>query len=120
MYEVIFYEDARGRNPVDAFVKSLDKKAKGNKDARIQMEQFTYQVDLLERLGTRAPSDVVKPLRDGIWELRPGKNRVLLCSWNGNHFVLLHQFRKETGKTPPEAIERAKKRMQDWTRRHGQ
>ena len=119
MYTIIFYEDARGRNPVESFVKSLDQKAQKSKDAKIQLSQFMYQVDVLERLGTRAPSEIVKPLRDGIWELRPGKNRVLLCAWNGNHFILLHQFRKETGKTPTEAIERAKNRMKDWVRRHG-
>lgn len=119
MYEVVFYEDARGRNPVNAFFQSLEKKAPNNKDAKIQLKQFTYQLDYLEKQGTRASSNIVKSLQDGIWELRPGKNRILLASWQGNKFVLLHQFRKVTGPTPPEAIERAKNRMQDWVRRCG-
>ena len=34
----------------------------------------------------------------GIWELRPGNNRVFYFCWRGDRFVLLHQFRKKSQK----------------------
>ena len=35
MYEVIFYEDARGYNPVGVFINELDQTASTDKNARI-------------------------------------------------------------------------------------
>ncbi|MBD5451669.1 MAG: hypothetical protein HDR25_03405 [Lachnospiraceae bacterium] len=37
-----------------------------------------------------------------------------LASRNGNGFVLLHVFRKQTQKTPRREIERAKKNLNDY------
>jgi len=46
-------------------------------------------------------------LEDDIWELRPGNNRVLYFYQKNNTFMLLHQFRKKTQKTPRREIFRA-------------
>lgn len=119
MYEVIFYEDARGYSSVEEFINELDPKAATDKNARIQLKQITFSLDLLEKAGTRAGQNYVKHLRDDIWELRPGNNRILFFGWRRNAFVLLHPFRKTTNKTPVCEIERAQRELDDWTSRHG-
>lgn len=119
MYEIIFYEDAQGNCPVDDFISKLDHKAAKNKDARIQLKQIIFQIDLLKESGTRASADYVEHIRGDIWELRPGDNRILLFRWQGNKFVLLHWFRKTTNKTPIREIERAEREIDDWVNRHG-
>ena len=48
-----------------------------------------------------------KNLDEDIWELRPGNNRVLYFYFRDNKFVLLHQFRKKTQKTPGAEMPRA-------------
>ncbi|GMB02273.1 type II toxin-antitoxin system RelE/ParE family toxin [Pelosinus sp. IPA-1] len=120
MYEIIFYEDAHGNSPVDELISKLDQKAeKNNKDARIQLKQIMYQIDVLENVGTRCSSEYVKYIRNDIWELRPGDNRILLFGWKNNKIVLLHSFRKTTNETPRRQIERAEREIQDWVSRHG-
>lgn len=55
----------------------------------------------------------MKHIEDEIWELRPGKNRVLYFFYKNNKYILLHHFVKKTQKTPRREIEKAKKEMKD-------
>jgi len=119
MYELVFYEDAQGNCPIEELISKLDEKAAKNKNARIQLKQIMFQFDLIGRTGTRCSSEYVKHIRDDIWELRPGDNRILFFGWNGNKFVLLHAFRKKTQETPPKEIEKAEKELRDWVNRYG-
>ena len=120
MYEIIFYEDAHGNCPVEDLISKLDKKAERNKDARIQLKQIMFQLDLLTESGTRCSNEYVEHIREDIWELRPGNNRILLFGWKNNKIVLLHSFRKTTNKTPIKEIERAEREINDWVNRNGQ
>lgn len=120
-YEVIFYEDTDGNSPVDDFITDLAVKGEaGNKDARVQFGQIYHAIERLEEGGTRC--GVVRPI-EGIklpmWEIKPGTNRIFLFAWNGNHFVLCHQFEKKSQKTPKKEIVIAERRMLDWLDRHG-
>ncbi len=63
--------------------------------------------------GTMAGEPYIKHLSGDIWELRPLRDRILFAAWNGDGFVLLHQFMKQTQKTPPKEIERAKNNLED-------
>jgi phage-related protein len=38
---------------------------------------------------------------------------VLFAAWNGNGFVLLHHFLKDTRKTPQREIDKAKRELKD-------
>jgi len=120
MYEIIFYEDVHGNCPVGDLISKLDKTAERNKDARIQLKQITFQIDLLKEIGTRCSSEYVKHIRGDIWELRPGDNRILLFSWENNKIVLLHSFRKTTNETPVRQIMKADREITDWVKRYGQ
>ena len=74
-------------------------------------------IQLLEDNGTRLNENITKHLDDDIWELRPGNNRVLYFYFQNDTFVLLHQFRKKTQKTPKREIERAKTERDDYLAR---
>ena len=77
MYAIEFYEDSNGVSDVWNFLEKLRIDSSHNKDARIQYKQVGLCIQLLQDYGTRASSDITKYIGDGIWELRPGSNRVL-------------------------------------------
>lgn len=120
MYTVEFYENDRGVSELWDFLEELRIKSASNKDARIQYKQIVLYIQLLQDNETRLSENVTKHLMDGIWELRPGNNRVFYFCWRGDWFVLLHQFRKRSQKTPRREIERAKAERDDWLARKGE
>lgn len=120
MYTVEFYENAKGESDVWDFLEELRIKAETNKDARIQYKQISFYIQLLQNNGTRLPDNITKHIDDGIWELRPGNNRVLYFFFKNNTFVLLHHFRKKTQKTPRPEIEKAKTERADFLSREEQ
>ena len=117
MYTVEFYETRDGLCPVWEFLEDLRIKSASNKDARIQHKQASLYIELLQQNGTRLNDNITKHLEDGIWELRPGNNRVFYFFYENNTFVLLHQFRKKSQKTPKREIEKAKSERIDYLSR---
>ena len=113
-YEVIFYEDDRGRSSVKDFLAELDARAKTDKKAKQLLSKIALYIEVLEKLGTRSGLPYTKHIGNGIWELRPKDHRIFFFGWDGNKIVLLHTFRKETKKTPPQEIEKAEQEMADW------
>ena len=103
MYTIEFYENAHGKSELWDFLELLRTKIKTSKDARIQYNQIVLYIQLLQDNGTRLPKDVTKHIEDGIWELRPGNNRI----------------RKKTQKTPHREIEKAKSERSDYLSRKG-
>ena len=117
MYTVEFYETSDGKSELWDFLEELRMKSKSNKDARIQYKQISLYIQLLQDNGTRLNENITKHLEDGIWELRPGNNRVFYFFYEKNTFVLLHQFRKKSQKTPKREIEQAKNERADYLAR---
>lgn len=117
MYTVEFYETRDGQCPVWEFLENLRIKSASKKDARIQHKQASLYIELLQQNGTRLNDNITKHLEDGIWELRPGNNRVFYFFYENNTFVLLHQFRKKSQKTPKREIEKAKSERIDYLSR---
>ena len=117
MYTVEFYETRDGQCPVWEFLENLRIKSASNKDARIQHKQASLYIELLQQNGTRLNDNITKHLEDGIWELHPGNNRVFYFFYENNTFVLLHQFRKKSQKTPKREIEKAKSERIDYLSR---
>ena len=114
MYNVEFYETQDGKSQIWEFLEELRIKAATSKDARIQHKQASLYIELLQQNGTRLNENITKHLEDGIWELRPGNNRVFYFFFQDNTFVLLHQFRKKTQKTPKREMEKAKRERDDY------
>ena len=119
MFKIEFYETADGVSELWDFLDGLQKKSLTSKDARVQHKQIAQYIQLLADHGTRLGENITKHLEDGIWELRPGNNRVLYFFHRDNTVILLHQFRKKTQKTPRREIEKAKTERDDWIRRKG-
>ncbi|MCR4609760.1 MAG: type II toxin-antitoxin system RelE/ParE family toxin [Eubacterium sp.] len=109
MYDIDFYIK-NDISQVLEFIDNLRQRKDKDKDARVQYTQISSYIQLLADNGTSGlPENIVKHLEDGIWELRPGKNRVFLFFYNHeNKYVLLHQFRKKSQKTPAREIKKAK------------
>ena len=114
MYNVEFYETQDGKSQIWECLEELRIKAATSKDARIQHKQASLYIELLQQNGTRLNENITKHLEDGIWELQPGNNRVFYFFFQDNTFVLLHQFRKKTQKTPKREIEKAKRERDDY------
>lgn len=118
MYEIVLYTDAHGYCPIETFIHSLDEAAQKNKNERIQLKQIKMYINILKLNGTRASEEIVEHIKDNVWQLRPGCNRILFAVDN-NTCVLLHSFRKKSRKTPRREIEQAYRELNDWVNRNG-
>ena len=118
MYEIIFYEDKNGYSELYENLQKLANQSLTNKDARIQLKQITLYIELLKLQGTSLSINIAKHIKDDVWELRPGHNRILYFYFKDNKFILLHMFRKKTQKTPKSEIDKAIKELNDYKERN--
>ena len=111
MYTIVFYRDAKGREPVKEYVQQLA--TQQDKSSRIKLNKIRDYMEVLKQHGTRAGQPYVKHIQGEIWELRPLRDRILFAAWIDGQFVLLHQFMKTTQKTPKREIDRAQAYLDD-------
>lgn len=108
-WQVIFYQDAQQRLPVDDWIRSLPE----NAGARI-----VRTIGLLRVYGIQLTMPHARHVRGKIWELRTavGRNdyRILYTALVGQQFLLLHGFSKKTPKTPIGELETAERRLADY------
>lgn len=115
MYKVYFYKDANGRQPVTEYLLELSRR--NDKDSRIKLNKIRDYIKALSQYGLQLGEPYIKHLDGDIWELRPIRDRILFVAWREDGFVLLHQFLKQTQKTPSREIEQAKREYKDiWER----
>ncbi len=69
-WSVEFYRDVRGRVPVREFLEELPKKERA---------QMLRVITLLAEFGNLLGLPHVRPMEQGLWELRAGPGRVLCC-----------------------------------------
>ena len=117
MYRIEFYEQEDCKSELWEFLEEMRIKSVFSKDARIQYKQMVLYIQLLSEKGTRMPDNITKHIEDGIWELRPGSNRVFYFFFEKDTFVLLHHFRKKSQKTPKREIDRAKSEREHYLQR---
>ncbi|MBS3970665.1 MAG: type II toxin-antitoxin system RelE/ParE family toxin [Clostridia bacterium] len=117
MYEVIFYKDRLGNEPIKEYLYALKKKGLKSKNDRILAEKILAYIKALQDYGTRVGAPIVKHIDGDIWELRPLNNRILFFYWKNDTFVLLHHFVKKTNKTPRREIDQARRNLQDFLER---
>lgn len=110
MYEIYFYKDKNGEEPVKDYLLKLEQTS--GKDNRIKYNKIHEYIQLLATYGTRIGEPYVKFLNNKIWELRPGGVRILFTVHNAG-YILLHSFVKTTQKTPKKEIEKAQNRAAD-------
>jgi phage-related protein len=117
VYDVIFYKDKNGDEPIKDYIYELARKGQTNKNDRIHAEKIIACIKALKTYGTRIGSPTVKHIDGSIWELRPLDNRIFFFYWQENNFVLLHHFVKKTQKTPPKEIEQARRNLAEFLER---
>ena len=115
MYEIYFYIDSKGKEPVLDYLKEL--KSRTDKDSRIKLNKINDYIEALSKYGLQLTEPYIKHLDGDIWELRPTSDRILFAGVIGNDFVLLHQFEKKTQKTPRREIRQAEKELKDFLER---
>lgn len=111
MYQIHFYKDKNGKSSVEEYILELANRK--DKDSRIKLAKIRDYIKVLSEFGTRIGEPYVKHLEGDIWELRPIRDRILFAVWDGEKFVLLHYFLKQTQKTPLKEIAKAKKNLRD-------
>ena len=115
MYDVFYYKDRNGKIPVVDYLRELT--AKTDKDSRVNANKILAYIDYLRETGPQAREPYAKHLDGDIWELRPIRNRILYAAQDGDRFILLHIFMKDTQKTPRREIEQAKRNLADYRER---
>jgi len=115
MFRIYFYRDKSGKEPVKEYISELA--SKKDKESRIKLNKIRDYLAVLGEHGKGAGEPYIKHLKADIWELRPLRDRILFAAWNGDGFVLLHQFMKQTQKTPPREIEKAERELEDYRKR---
>ncbi len=118
MYQVVFYKDKNGKEPVLEYLQTL--RGKNDKESRIKLTKINDYIQALSMYGTRIGMPYVKHLEGEIWEIRPTRDRILFAARYEGGFVLLHHFVKKTQKTPKREIERAKRALLDYQERSKQ
>jgi phage-related protein len=113
---VFYYKDSKGNSPIADYIKSLG--AKNDKDSRVKLKKLLEYVEYLSREGKQAREPYAKHIDGEIWELRPIRDRVLFAAWDGESFILLHYFMKQTQKTPQREIDKAKRNLADYRERN--
>ena len=117
MFNVEFFEDIHGNEPVKEFILDLQNRKDSNKSARILSKKILTYIRVLQEYGTRAGMPYLRHLDGNIWELRSQPERILFFSCIGDTFVLLHHFHKKTQKRPKKEIDCAKRRAAEYRNR---
>ena len=109
-FEIIFYKDDKGNNPIEEFLDELE---------RTNSLLYDQTLKGFEKLKNRAyhKEPLSKYLESGLWELRirSGNNilRVIYTFRKGQIIILLHSFIKKQQKTPESELAIARKRFKE-------
>lgn len=111
MYQVNFYCDSRGVEPVKEYLQKLhdSKNPKDNKQAA----KINDYIEILSLDGKAAGEPYIKHIQGELWELRPAHDRIFFVAYLQDTFFLLHPFTKKTQKTPRREIEKAFREIAD-------
>jgi phage-related protein len=113
LYLIHYYTDGKGNIPGQDNMNALA--GKHDKNSRIKLGKISDYIKVLAERGKAAGEPYVKHVDGDVWELRPIRDRILFAAWDEEEqgFVLLHQFMKQTRKTPQKEIDIAKRRLQE-------
>lgn len=103
-WQILFYEDHRGKSPVLDFINGLSAKDRA---------KVNNTLKLLEEFGTNLGMPHARRIEGRLWELRAGDNRLFYFLYRDRKFVILHGFRKHSMKTPEKEIATALRRMNE-------
>lgn len=109
-FEIIYYKDSSGNDPIHQFLIAL------GKSNRILVAKTRQGIDKLRNKAYHK-EPLSKYLRPGLWELRVKSGtdivRVIYTFEKGQIIILLHGFIKKDQKTPIFELEIAQKRLKE-------
>ena len=111
LYNIYFYKDKSGKEPVAEYLSDLS--TKNDKNSRIKLNKIRDYIKLLSTHGLSLGEPYIKHIEGDLWELRPVRDRIFFITWQNNSFILLHHFLKKSQKTPKKEIEAAKRKIND-------
>lgn len=105
-----YYIDSRGHCPYDEFLNELE--TTGKHKEKLQVESY---VELLRYKGNEfmVGTKYVKHIEGDLWELRPGRNRILYVLINERKIIILHGFLKKDKAQQQKEIKKAQREMQN-------
>jgi phage-related protein len=113
--QAVFYRASSGSEPVDEFIEAL-----GDPDRQAAIDFQIDRLNMLTPTNPHLPFPHSSQVEGELRELRCHYGRELyriLYRRSANLLVLLHMFRKDTGKLPDREIEIARKRWADFKER---
>lgn len=81
--------------------------------SEIEQAHISGYIDLFKKNGFSIPGQYLKKLENNLWELRPGKLRVLFGMVR-QVAMIVNIFKKKTRKTPLREIETAGRRLKEY------
>jgi len=112
VWEIEYFETAKGKRPVQEFIDSLDTRSKA---------KIARTLDLLEQFGIKLGMPYAKHVEGDLWELRTrvGSNqyRLIYFLFAGGVFILLHGFMKKSGQIPQQHLRTARDRRTEFLTR---
>ena len=69
MFEIEFYTDNAGNQPIADYIRELNKKSPSSKPHRIRLKKIAEYFEVLSNFGTRAWEPYVKHIEGDIWEM---------------------------------------------------
>ena len=103
LYSISFFRDVDGTEPVKDYLENLKQKERD--------KAFVY-IQMLSRNGPMLKRPYADNLGGGLglWELRPGRHRILYFFYARRVIILCHAFLKKTDSIPEKEINIAIKR----------
>jgi phage-related protein len=112
--QAVYYRTPDGTEPVREFVESLDKKR------RVSLRNPLARLNLLSEQVPHLPFPHSSQVEGELRELRchfEGEHYRLLYRRSGSLLVVLHAFRKTTGRLPTSELDTARTRWRDFQAR---
>ncbi len=110
MFTLIAYKDREGRSPLREYTEDLPRNQKAKILAYLAvLEEFGFSLrrPMADSLGSKL----------GLYELRPGRHRILYFFYDRDTIVLLHAFLKQTDAIPQRELIIALNRKADYLKR---
>ena len=102
---IYFFVDARRNRPVNEFINNLSLK---------EQAKINAYISELKNQGHNLRRPMADYIGEGIYELRPGHNRVFYFFFLKENAVILHAIRKKTDKIPSSDLDLCLKRKNEF------
>ena len=95
MFNVEFYRDKKGEEPVKDFLMELQRRRDSDKRMRVLSDKILVYLRVLQEYGTRAGMPYMKHLEGDLWEMRPLHERILFFAYIDGRFVFCTIFARK-------------------------